>query len=194
MTQTLSHTFIETLAGPRDRLYSLALACRGTPAAAEAALQQKTRELFSQVARGAVPDIPAALERAIMNGGPISSLPAPTETPMPADVWARLAAAIQLEAAHSSHSQALNPDSVLLRPDPLLVPKKTKPADTGEDFDVSSPSRVVFALGTILVLALLITVYILTRPAPQRPATQPAAPATRSQTPASNPARPPALQ
>ena len=194
MTQTLSHTFIEALAGPRDRLYGLALACTGSAAAAEAALQQKSRDLFAQVARGASPDIPSALEKAIANGRETASLPPPPDAPMPADVWARLAAAVQLEAARSSHSQALNPDSVLLRPDPLLAPKITKPSEGGEDFDVSSPSRMVFALGTVLLAGLLITVYIITRPPPQRPATHPAAPASRSQPGASNPASMPALQ
>ena len=70
---------------------------------------------------------------------------------MPADVWARLAAAVQVEAAKSSHSSALNPDSVLLRPDPMLAPKKAK-AREADDFDLASPSRLFMLLGAVPAL------------------------------------------
>jgi hypothetical protein len=84
---------------------------------------------------------------------------------MPADAWARLAAAVQFEAASSAHSDALHPDSVLLQPDPLLAPKKTKPRTDDAPFDVASSSRLLTLLAIVVLTALLITLYILTRPA-----------------------------
>ena len=176
MTQPLSHRFIEALAAPRDRLYGLAISRAGTPAAAELTLQQRARELFAEVTRGSNPDIAVSLEKSLES--PASAGESVADVAMPADVWARLAAAIQLEAARSSHSQALNPDSVLLRPDPLLAPKKTRPVGDGEEFDVASPTRMLVAIGAILLMGILTTVYIVTRPAPQRPATHPASPAS----------------
>jgi hypothetical protein len=84
---------------------------------------------------------------------------------MPADVWARLAAAVQIEAARSTNSKALNPDSVLLRPDPLLAPKKAAPRRESEPYELTSPSRLITAGVVMLLAGLIVTVYILTRPA-----------------------------
>ena len=173
--ETLCHKFIEALAGPRDRLYGLALARAGTPAGAEAALQDQAREVFCAVARDAVVDVAAAMEQAL-GAGALAAGPAggAAETPMPADVWARLAAAVQVEAARSSHAQALHPDSVLLRPDPMLAPKKSKPRTDDAEFDVSSPARLLTFLGAAVLVGLVVTLYVM----PRKPAAHaPSAPA-----------------
>ena len=175
--ETLSHKFIEALAGPRDRLYGLALAGAGTPAGAEAALQRTAREVFCEVARDVVVDVAAAMEKALTaaaapGAGGAAAVNA-AEAPMPADVWARLAAAVQVEAARSSHAQALNPDSVLLQPDPMLAPKKTRPRGDDAEFDVSSPARLMMLLGGAVLVGLVVTLYIMTRPGAPRAAPAP---------------------
>lgn len=183
MAETLSHRFIAALQGPRDRLYTLALAKTASSAAAEALLQERVRQLFAEVARDAVPDIPAALEKSLSWADPAApSANVTLETPMPADVWSRIAAAIQIEAARSTNSHALNPDSVLLRPDPLLAPKKSSRGSGDDEFDLASPSRMILVLGGALLIGLVVTIFILTRPAPQRPATHPGSPTSRPAT------------
>ena len=106
-----------------------------------------------------------------MGGGAVPE--AATLTAMPADVWARLSAAIQLEAARLTKSAggvaALNPDSVLLSPDPLLAPKKSSWMDDSEAFDLSPPSRFMLASAIALMIGVALTIYILTRP-PSPPA------------------------
>ncbi len=186
--ETLSHKFIEALAAPRGRLYALACARAGTSAGAETALQQAARAVFGEVARDVVTDIPAAMEKYLSptpaNGG---APQADTDISMPADVWARLAAVVQLEAARSTDARALHADSPLLQPDPLLAPKKTKPRAPEAEFDVSSPARLMMFLGAALLVGLVITLYIMTRPA-GAPATPPATRSTTapaSSTPAS---------
>ncbi len=172
MTQTLSHTFIETLEGPRDGLYARALAKAGTAAGAEAWLLERVRVVFGEFERNEVTDVTAAMERGLERvGGGMGA----GDTPMPADVWTRLAAAVQVEAARSNHSSAINPDSVLLRPDPLLAPKKSRPKND-EEYDLASPSRVMWMVGTALLVGLLATIYIVTRPPRPQATTHPAGP------------------
>ena len=155
--ETLSHKFIEALAGPRDRLYGLALAGAGTPAGAEAALQRTAREVFCEVARDVVVDVAAAMEKALTaaaapGAGGAAAVNA-AEAPMPADVWARLAAAVQVE--------------------PMLAPKKTRPRGDDAEFDVSSPARLMMLLGGAVLVGLVVTLYIMTRPGAPRAAPAP---------------------
>lgn len=183
--ETLSHKFIVALAPPRDHLYSLALASAGTPAAAETLLAQSARQTFKQFAAEAIFDIPAAFENALSS--PASPL---LETTMPADVWARLAAAVQFEAASSAHATALNPDSVLLKPDPLLAPKKSRHRSTlPEEFNVTTPKRLAALILCTIAIGIVITLYILTRPSPKtsrlnppQSTPNPSAPASRGAT------------
>ncbi|HVT79644.1 MAG TPA: hypothetical protein VHM90_03220 [Phycisphaerae bacterium] len=174
--ETLSHKFLMALAVPRDGLYRRALAKATTPSAAESALQDSARAVFREYAGEKVQDVAGAMEKSI--GEPVEQAAATSTTTgdapaMPADVWARLSAAVEVEAALSSHSSALNPDSVLLRPDPMLAPKKARPREA-EEFDVSSPSRLLVLLGAVLLVGILVTIYIVTRPAAHAPATAPA--------------------
>jgi hypothetical protein len=97
---------------------------------------------------------------------------------MPADVWARVADAVLVEAARSSNSKALIPDSVLLRPDPLLAPRKTSPRRDTDTFELTSPARLIVGGIIVLLAGLIVTVSILTRPAAPRPDARP--PATTS--------------
>jgi hypothetical protein len=179
----LSHRFIEVLAPTRDHLYRLALAHAASPAAAESAMQKAARELFHRFTTDPHFDLASALAAALAPADTPAPPAGENDTAMPADAWARLAAAVQFEAAHSAHSGALNPESVLLQPDPLLAPKKTKPRADDTAFDVASPSRLLTMLGAVLLAGLLITLYILTRPAPPSP--PPAVPVPHA--PATNP-------
>ena len=175
MADTLSNKFILALEPARDRLYTLALAAGGSAAKAEAALQTGVRGVFPDFAKDAGMNVAGAMESAV--GGAGAAVGGGQEF-MPADVWARLAAAVQLTAAQvrpAEGTHALNPDSVLLSPDPLLAPKK--PA-VFEDDDLPAPSRFLVTSVIAVVLGVVLSVYILTRPAAQ-PATRPAsAPAT----------------
>lgn len=194
MTDSLSHQFIRSLDEPRDRLYTLALARESSPVKAEAALQKAVRTLFVAFAEDPSLDIPAALEKSFEPATPAAAPPVPAA--MPADVWARLAAAIQIEAARTAAAHegkldaagapgksAINPDSVLLNPDPLLAPKKTAVDDEG--FDLSPSSRFVMAAGIAILIGIALTIYIVTRPthpvAATLPATQAAATLPTSQ-------------
>jgi hypothetical protein len=166
--ETLSHQFIQTLLGPRDRLYGLALAKAGTPAAAESLMAQAVRAAFCDVAKGAATDIVGAVEKELAGNAPANGggERAGTEAAvaMPADVWARLAAAVQVEAAASNHEAALHPDSVLLRPDPMLAPKKGRGRPERSDFDLTTPRRFWTVVGLAVLLGAIMTIYLLTRP------------------------------
>jgi hypothetical protein len=154
-------------------------------------LQLAARELFVRFAREGLPDISGAMSEYLAGGGkssaktsPAMAEPSAASTPfMPADVWARLAATVQLEAARSRNEQALNPDSVLLRPDPLLAPKKSPVRREKEDFDLSSPSRVILVACLAMVVGIVLTLWISTRPAPRR-ASSATAPASSLRAPA----------
>ncbi len=171
MADTLSNTFILALEPARDRLYTLALGAEGSGAKAEAALQRGVRGVFPEFAKDAGMNVVGAMESAVGGSGGVAS--AVGQEFMPADVWARLAAAVQLTAAQvrpAEGTHALNPDSVLLSPDPLLAPKK--PA-VFEDDDLPAPSRFLVTSVIAVVLGVVLSIYILTRPA-GRAATQPA--------------------
>jgi len=178
-TGVLSHRFIEALAPARDQLYAQAVAKAASPAAAESALQSTARKLFRDFSADPHLDVPAAMRTALATSSGAAGSAADADTPMPADAWARLAAAVQFEAASSAKSGALHPDSVLLQPDPLLAPKKTKPRADDTPFDVASPSRLITLLAVVLLAGLLITLYILTRPAASTGHPAPPNPATR---------------
>jgi hypothetical protein len=116
-------------------------------------------------------DIPQAMAQAVEESSP------PGEPiPMPADLWARIAAAVQVEAARSANDKALNPDSTLLRPDPILAPRKRTARHEREDFDLSSPGRLMILIALAVVLGVAATIWISTRPGPsaaQRKASTP---------------------
>jgi hypothetical protein len=213
MTDTLSHKFITALDPHRDHLYSLALASvAAAPAAqgispsalnarAEVALQSALRETFAHFEKDHLIDPAAEIEKSLAaspkienrksGGGKIEN------DFMPADIWARLVAAVQVEAARSAHSSAINPDSVLLSPDPLLAPKKSAADGDPDGLDLSPPSRFLLAGAIAILIAIILTIYLLTRPMNAPPAMRPAgsppqkSPANTS-APATSPATAPA--
>jgi hypothetical protein len=172
----LSHTFITAITEPRDRLYGAAVRAVSveaqlTPAAisakAEAALAKATRATFAAYAQDQAVDPVGGIEKELGAAG------AGGEVAMPADVWARLTAAVQVDAARSLGSRAVNPDSVLLSPDPLLAPKKQAGPDD-DAFDLSPPSRFLLATAIAVCVGIALTVYIVSRNGtPSGPTTYP---------------------
>jgi hypothetical protein len=170
----LSNTFITDITERRDRLYGAAvrvvsaegqLTPAATAAKAEAALVKATRAAFAAYAQDQALDPVGAIEKELGGAG--------AEMPMPADVWARLTAAIQVDAARSLGSRAVNPDSVLLSPDPLLAPKKQAGPDD-DAFDLSPPSRFLLATAIAVCVGIALTVYIVSRNGtPSGPTTYP---------------------
>ena len=173
MADTLSNKFILALEPVRDHLYTVAVGATGNAAKAEAALQKGVRGVFAEFAKDSGMNVVGAMEKAV-GGGPASGGGTATQEFMPADVWARLAAAVQLTAAQvrpaEGGTHALNPDSVLLSPDPLLAPKKPAPFEEG---DLPAPSRFMVTSVIAVVLGVVLSIYILTRPS-ARPVMQPA--------------------
>ena len=169
-TPSASQSFILALALARDRLFTRARgAGGGTPATAEATLQTAIRQAFPAALADAAQD-PVALVESHLPAASVSTI-----EPMPAEVWARVAAAVQIQAARSAGSPGLNPDHVLLSPDPLLAPKKIqRETDFFEGLDLSPASRFVVATVVALVIGIALTLYISTRKQPP-PNTQPAA-------------------
>jgi hypothetical protein len=181
MAESLSHSFIASLEPQRDLVFTEALGCgrvAGQPLVpadfvrAESLLLKAVRPVFRLYAAGSAPvDLLAALRQEWLIAGaaasaadtPVAPVQAGLE-PMPAAVWARLAAAVQVEAATLPGAKALNPDSVLLAPDPLLAPKKPKPAEDSLDLLGMAPRSqfAMFALVALLV-GLGVTIYLTTR-------------------------------
>lgn len=174
-----SQTFILGLEPQRDRLYARACAASRSAPAAESLLQAATRKAFAEVLKDPETQPVAAVERELP---PAENPPAAA---MPADTWARLAAAVQIEAARTGGAKALNPDHVLLSPDPLLAPKKApRDADLLEGLNLSPASLFMIATITAMVLGVLLTVYIITRPsALKAPTTTTSAPAVPGHAP-----------
>jgi len=204
---TLSHRFIGVLDEKRDRLWAMGMAATAgtesqnvetaTQAAVrqgkvEALLHTLVREGFSAVEKDPAADAWAATESAMAARG-MTAAASEEAAAMPADVWSRLVATVQVEAARSAHTRAINPDSVLLSPDPLLAPKKSITSDDGDGFDLSPGSRFLLAALIAVVVGIGLTVYLLTRPG------APVGPTTASQKtpphtpPATAPATAPAL-
>ena len=178
----------------RDQLITDALARVGAGVtgehalvSAEALLLKAVRQVFQQYvalagAGGAVVagGVLTAMRQELLTHESTTPQAASLE-PMSAATWARLAAAVQIEAAKLPGAKALNPDSVLLFPDPLLAPRKPKPhLDQFDPLDLSPTSRFVTGALIALVLGLAVTIYLTTRrhthsvPEPQTTAAEPA--------------------
>jgi len=189
---TISHDFISDLGAHRDELYSRALAIASAdpqavglrPSAihsrAEVILQSAVRETFAQFEK----DPSSHLDpfEAVQEHLPL--LPATQNWvgegwgAMPADIWARLVAAIQIEAAHSTHSKAINPSSVLL--DPLLAPKKPAAPDDLEGLGLLPEYRFFLVAAIAILIAIFLTIYLLTRSPAANHADAPEPPPTTS--------------
>jgi hypothetical protein len=179
MAETLSQMFIESLREPRDRLYALALATSSTPSEAEARLVRAVHAAFGDAAAsGGAGEAAGRIQRILEETAPGLGDVLAADTTMPADVWARVTAAVQTEAAKSAHAEALHAESELLKPDPMLAPKKRRVRDEEEEeFELSTPRKVVLGIAAVVVAGGLITAYVMRTepPAETQPATGPAA-------------------
>lgn len=175
MPQAPWQMFLNALEPHRDALWTRARAAVGTDIQAEGLLQAALHEVFPAYLKSATPDPTPAVNAALNATAEKKKLtlphtPAEPLTPMPAATWARLAGALQVEAARIGGVTALNPDSVLLSPDPLLAPRKSRPADNTPDTPPASHWMLV--TGIIVALGIAVTIYLSTRPsAPPQPAT-----------------------
>jgi len=183
----VSQQFIVAMEPHRDRLYTLALALAASPAGAESLLHRTVHEAISLYAGKNGTSFPEWFERLLREQAP-QATPAPgaPEEPMPAALWARIHAAVQVEAAKRGGVAGQS----LLSYDPLLAPKKQAPPDDDSDLLNLSPTTRFILAGTVaLVFAIAMTIILTTRhgdrPSPAPPAlpalsTQPAtAAATR---------------
>ena len=165
MTQPLAQKFMHEMEGTRDRVYGLAV-LRAGPGGAEGVVVGAARELFAKYAKEGVRDVGRAMEAAIGNAAAATPAAEGEAPVMPADVWARVAAAVQQEGAKSSITTALHPESVLLKPDPLLAPRKKSSAKQArEEFDLGSPSGLLVAGVVVVLIGAAVTAYVMTRPA-----------------------------
>ncbi len=170
MIESASRRFLELLEIHRNALYTVA-AQGGTPQIVETALQRGIRSAFREYARNEAPregqvDWLAAHIKAEL-GGQEKSRPATTvsaELAMPADVWARLAAAIQIEAATLGGAD----EQSMLAYDPLLAPRKKKPGpdDNIEGLNLSPWTRFVIATAIVLFIGIVATIILTTHHAP----------------------------
>lgn len=185
MIESAGRKFLELLEVHRSALYTVA--CQGgTPNVAETALQRGIRSAFRQYVRNQAPrddQMPWLVEHINAELGEMSVSAAPVaELPMPADVWARLAAAIQIEAATLGGAD----EQSMLAYDPLLAPRKKTGVDEPiEGLNLSPWTRFVIATAIVLFIGIVATIILTTHHAV--PSTMPAAtstsPATASATP-----------
>ncbi len=182
MNEGFSERLAIEAASARDRWYALAFARSESPAAAEHLLLKIVRAVLQFTTAQTVRQVEAELlQLPILR----ADLADPAES-MPADVWARLSAAIQFEVAQR---QSITADGKSAATDPLLVPKKSAPRADDEDGLAWSPSiRFLIVTGTALVLGIVLTFYIVTRKSSNPfPATAP------QSSPATAPATTPAM-
>ena len=190
MIESAGRKFLDLLEAHRNALYTVA--CQGgAPNAAETALQRGIRSAFREYARNQAPrdDQVQWLVRHINAelGDLSASTAAPvTELPMPADVWARLAAAIQIEAATLGGAA----EQSMLAYDPLLAPRKKKSGfdDTLEGLNLSPWTRFVIATAIVLFIGIVATIILTTHHAGpgKTPAATSTSPATAPGTPVSD--------
>ncbi len=190
MIDSSGRRFIGLLDPQRDGLYTRALSATGSASSAETCIQRAVRGAFREFVQGQPPrDFPAWVQRhleeqitamASMGAFAGANTPAaPATDAMPADIWARLAAAIQIESV-KIHGATEEGDAALLAYDPLLVPKKKSPPgdDLSDGLNLSPWSRFVVAATIVLIIGVVATVVLTTRHAPpdgQPATTQPAA-------------------
>ena len=164
MIESASRKFLELLEAHRNALYTLA--CQGgTASVIETALQRGIRSAFREYVRNQAPHdgqvqwlaehIKAELGDQV---GPATS--ALTDVAMPADVWARLAAAIQIEAATLGGAD----EQSMLAYDPLLAPRKKKSGleDNIEGLNLSPWTRFVIATAIVLFIGIVATIILTT--------------------------------
>ncbi len=179
MIESTSRAFLEILDPVKDRLFSLASAA--APSHTEMCLQRSVRNVFElfhtqNLQPAAVVDRVEAQLRQSAPGGLSDEV---VVSAMPAAIWARLAAAVQIDAAKLGGAT----EQSMLEYDPLLAPRKKGSPDDGSDgFNLSPWSRFVVAAAVVLIVGIAASVILTTRhatPPIQKPAATRAA-ATQS--------------
>jgi hypothetical protein len=150
-----SQQFIAEIEPQRDSLYSRALSLAASPAAAESTLIAAVCRAWGAVIANDQKQPVAAIAALLPATGEIAP------AAMPADVWARVTAAIQLEASRTGGASSLAEGHILLKPDPLLAPKKIK--RTAVRAGMAPMYRFILAAAIVVVLAVSLTVYIMRR-------------------------------
>ncbi len=185
MIESASRRFLELLESHRNELYSIA-AAGGATLVAETALQRGVRSAFREYARNEAPRSGQmqwliSHIQAELGGSPVMVPTAPTELAMPAAVWARLAAAIQIEAATLGGAD----EQSMLAYDPLLAPqkKKTGADENVEGLNLSPWTRFVIATAIVLFIGIVATIILTTHHAPATTQGAKAAATTRPSTP-----------
>ncbi len=177
MIESASHRCIELLEADRDVLYSTAQSC-AAPDYAESLLQQAVRQVFKEFVEQKVSerDFPQQVIAVLQRNRTVSPESTRLQTVnagvMPAGAWARLTAAVQIEAARLGGAA----EQSMLAYDPLLAPKKKKSSDDDlvEGFNLSPWTRFVVAAAIVLFIGIVASI-ILTTHAESKPAANPSA-------------------
>src|SRR5258708_5459725 len=106
MLDSLSSRAIEAMSPAKHELYALALGVSGRVSAAEGVLQNAVHAAFEKAIAGAEGDFVQSVKASLavgMKPGAVATAELPSD-PMPADTWARITAAIQIQAAKVAKS------------------------------------------------------------------------------------------
>jgi len=164
MIESASRKFLELLEAHRNALYTLA--CQGgTASVIETALQRGIRSAFREYVRNQAPRdgqvqwLAEHIQAELGDQVGVTTSPL-TEVAMPADVWARVAAAIQIEAATLGGAD----EQSMLAYDPLLAPRKKKAGleDNVEGLNLSPWTRFVIATAIVLFIGIVATIILTT--------------------------------
>lgn len=166
MIESASHRCIELLEAERDALYSTAQSC-AAPEYVESLLQQAVRQVFKEFVENKVSerDFPRQVIEVLQRNRTLSpdsaSLQKVDVGVMPAAAWARLTAAVQIEAALLGGTA----EQSMLAYDPLLAPKKKKSSDDDlvEGFNLSPWTRFVVAAAIVLFIGIVASIILTTR-------------------------------
>jgi hypothetical protein len=184
--ESSSRRFIEAIDPNRDAIYVLAVRAVGE-SQAEMVLQKAIRSAFrayiqngeklERSPEGIVEWMDGFVRQQAENSTatpePVSGNPPPV---MPADAWARTAAAVQIEAALLGGTA----ERSMLAYDPLLAPKKKASGNDElvEGLGFDPWTRFVFAAAIVLIFGIVATIVLMTHhtplPATSEPATAPA--------------------
>ncbi len=160
MIESTSQTFLDIVDPAKDKLYDLAR--MAAPNQTEICLQRCAREVFQLFHHQDIgpADIITHIEVRIR-----ASQTRPDDTtadaaPMPAAVWARLVAAVQIDAARLGGVT----EQSMLHYDPLLAPQKKKiNDDSSEGLNLSPWSRFVVAAAIVLTVGIAASLILTTR-------------------------------
>lgn len=180
MIESTSQAFLDILDPAKDKLFNLARAAG--PNHAELCLQRCARDVFEQFHNQVVgpADVISRIEAQIQASQTSSASPATDTVPMPAAVWARMVAAVQIDAARLGGVA----EQSMLDYDPLLAPQKKKPNDEGaEGLNLSPWSRFVIAAAIVLTVGIAASIILTTRHSPPTDQTKPST-STRPRSPA----------